>query len=199
VLKMTSTYPKARRVMDGYKRYVIAQSKANLTRGRTSRGKKSSHKVSGKLYKSLKGFVSSKMNRDIKGKFTGGSAMPSVTFEMAHYGKFLDEGVRGSKSNYIVNAKSPNKFRNGKKTVPVGPIRKWLKKKGLSQGLAFVIARSIYEKGIKKTGFFEKPFNKRYKVTMRAYHNAIADDIQKNFANQITNRLARSRMVKILK
>ena len=89
------------------------------------------------------------MNRSIKGRFTGGSAMPSLTFEMANYGKFLDEGVRGSKSNYIENRNSKNKFRNGKKSVPVGPIRTWCKKKGISEKLAFLIARSIYEKGIK--------------------------------------------------
>ena len=32
-LKNTSTYPRARRVMEAYKRYVIQQSRSNLTKG----------------------------------------------------------------------------------------------------------------------------------------------------------------------
>lgn len=178
----TTTYPRAKAVLQRWKTYVVNQAKSNLTRGK--------HKASGELHKSIKGFVNSKMNRDIKGKFTGGSTMPSITFEMLQYGKFLDEGVKGSKSSYPKSMLSPNKFRNGKKSVPVGPIRKWLNAKGLDQKLAFIISKSIYEKGIEKTGFFERAFDKRRKITFRAYHHAIADDIANNFANKITKKLA---------
>ena len=69
-LKNTSTYPKARRVMEAYKRYVVSQSKANLTKGRMVRGKKSSHKASGKLHGSIKGYITAKMNRSIKGRYS---------------------------------------------------------------------------------------------------------------------------------
>ena len=178
-LKNTSTYPKARKVMESYKRYVVSQSKANLTKGRMVRGKKSSHKSTGKLHGSIKGYVTAKMNRSIKGRFTGGSAMPSLTFEMANYGKFLDEGVRGSKSNYIENRNSKNKFRNGKKSVPVGPIRTWCKKKGISEKLAFLIARSIYEKGIKASHFFTKPLQK----TKQEYVERIPQGNSRRYSN----------------
>lgn len=182
MLKSTSTYPRAKLVLQTWKTYVVNQAKSNLTR--------SKKKASGALHKSIKGFVSSKMNRDLKGKFTGGSTMPSISFEMLQYGKFIDEGVRGSKSNYVENRTSPNKFRNGKKSVPVKAISAWLGRKGKDKKLAFIIARSIYEKGIKKTGFFEKALNKRYNVTMHKYHRAIATDIANNMANKITRKLA---------
>lgn len=195
-LKNTSTYPRARRVMNAYKRYVLQQAKSNLTKGRNVRGKKSSYKASGKLYSSLKGYVDGKMNRSIKGRFTGGSAMPSLTFEMADYGKFIDEGVKGSKSNYLENRNSKNKFRNGKTSVPTGEITKWCKKKGISEKLAFIIAKSIYEKGIKASHFFTKPLEKRNKSMWKAYHNAIADDIANNFANQIQKQLRKAQKLK---
>lgn len=196
-LKNTSTYPRARQVMDRYKKYVVAQSKANLTRGRMVNGQKQSYKATSSLYGSIKGYVNSKMNKGISGRFTGGSEMPSLTFEMNNYGKFIDEGVKGSKSNYIENRKSPNKFRGGKKSVPVTPIKDWCKKKGISEKLAFVIARSIYEKGIKASHFFTKPLEKRNKMYMKQYHKAIADDIANNFANQIAKKLKRAEQKKL--
>ena len=195
-LKNTSTYPKARRVLEKYKKYVVSQAKRNLSKGRMIRGKQSSYKSSGKLHGSIKGYVTAKMNRSIKGRFTGGSQMPSLTFEMVGYGKFIDEGVRGSKSNYLANRNSPNKFRNNKKSVPVGAIKKWCKKKGISDRLAFIIAKSIYEKGIKASHFFTKPLQKRNKSMWMEYHKAIADDIAVNFANKIEKQLRKAQKAK---
>lgn len=193
-LKNTSTYPRARRVLDSYKRYVVSQSKANLTKGRHVNGKKKSYKATSKLYSSLKGYVSSKMNRSLKGRFTGGSTMPELTFEMANYGKFIDEGVKGTKSNYIENRNSDNSFKSGKKSIPVKPIEKWCRARGISEKLAFVIARSIYQKGIKASHFFTKPLEKRSGSMWKAYHKAIADDIANNFANQIAKKIKASKL-----
>ena len=100
MLDNTSTYPRARRVLNGYKRYVVSQSKRNLSMGRMVRGERKSYKASSKLHKSIKGYITGKMNRSISGKFTGGSAMPGLTFEMASYGKFIDEGVK--KGTWVV-------------------------------------------------------------------------------------------------
>ena len=195
-LTNTSTYPRARRVLESYKRYVVSQSKSNLTKGRHVNGKRRSYKATSKLYSSLKGYVSSKMNRSLKGRFTGGSSMPELTFEMADYGKFIDEGVKGSKSNYIENRDSPNKFRGGKKSVPVKPIEKWCRARGISEKLAFVIARSIYQKGIKASHFFTKPLQKRNKSMWTSYHKAIADDIANNFANKIAKKIKANKLKK---
>ncbi len=179
--------------MEAYKRYVVSQSRANLSRG----GDNGSHSASGALYRSIKGKVSSRMNRGLKGRFTGGSEMPSLEFEMAIHGKFLDEGVKGSKSNYLENRDSKNKFRSGKKSVPLKPIRSWLKRKGLSEKLAFVIGRSIYQKGIKATKFFTKPLEKRNAIYMKSYNKAVADDIANNFANQIAKQLKKAQTNKL--
>lgn len=195
-IKNTSTYPRARRVLEKYKNYVIQQSRSNLTKGRMVNGARKSYKASSSLYKSLKGYVNSKMNRSLKGRFTGGSQMPSLTFEMNDYGKFVDEGVKGSKSNYIENSKSPYQFSGRKKSVPVKPIEEWCRKKGISEKLAFIIAKSIYEKGIKASHFFTKPLEKREKGVMRQYHKAIADDISNNFANQIARKIRQAQKIK---
>ena len=187
-IKNTTTYPRARKVMDSYRKYVVQQSRSNLTKG----GEHGSHSASGSLYKSIKGKVSSSMNRGLKGRFTGGSSLPSVEWEMKNYGKFLDEGVRGAKSNYIKNRNTKNKFKNKKTAVPVGPIKKWCRSKGISDKLAYAIARSVYNKGIEATNFFTKPLERRNKIYMKQYHKAVADDIANNFANQIAKQIKRS-------
>ena len=136
--------------------------------------------------------------RDLKGKFTGGSSMPSLDFEMKEYGKYIDLGVRGKKSNYTTNALSPFKFgRYGdKKAVPVAPIKAWCRQKGLPVKAAYAIAKSVYQKGIKRSMFFSKPFEKRYKPTMRLYHAAIADDMATNIANQLEKKLRQNKLKK---
>jgi hypothetical protein len=182
-LKFTSNYPKATNVLNQFKKYVLQQAKSNLS--------KEGHKASGKLYNSLKGDVKKTANRGLKGRFTGGSSMPSLDFEMEHYGKFIDLGVKGSRSSYITNALSPFKFGRGsdKKAVPVQPIKAWCRKKGLPVKASYAIAKSIYQKGIERSMFFSKPFNKRYKSTVKAYHVAIADDMATNIANQLAKRI----------
>jgi len=195
MLKFTSTYPKSTKVLEKFKKYVVRASKANLLRGKGGRfsGK------AGALHKSIKGTISKKFNRSLKGRFTGGTQMPSLSFSMLDYGKFVDEGVKGSKSSYIKNSKSPYKFSGSKKSVPVEPIKNWCNKRGISDKLAFVIARSIYEKGIERTEFFLKPFESRMDGMLHKYHSAIADDIADNFANQLRKKLNNNKLSKTKK
>ena len=195
MLKFTSTYPRSTKVFEDFKKYVVRASKGNLIRGKSGRfsGK------AGALHKSIKGTISKKFNRSLKGRFTGGSQMPSLSFSMLDYGKFVDEGVKGSKSSYIKNSKSPYRFSGRKKTVPVEPIKKWCNKRGISEKLAFVIAKSIYEKGIERTEFFLKPFESRLDGVLHKYHVAIADDIANNFANQLRKKLNKNKLSKTKK
>lgn len=181
MLKITTNYPKATRVLENFKKYVVSQSKRNLTMG--------GHKASGKLHSSIKGYVEKKMNRGMSGRFTGGSTMPSLTFSMLEYGKYIDEGVRGSKASPISARQSPYKFSGRFKSVPLKPITNWCKKKGIDTSLAYPIAKSVYEKGIKRSMFFLKPYNKRLKVTLNKYHSAAADDIARNMANQLEKKI----------
>jgi hypothetical protein len=84
---------------------------------------------------------------------------------------FVDKGVKGSKSS----AKAPNSPYSFKsKMPPVAVIAKWVKRRGLKgrdkegkfikdNTLAYLIARSIFQKGMKPSLFFTKPFEAGYK------------------------------------
>ena len=95
---------------------------------------------------------------------------------MEQYGEFVDLGVKGKTSS----SKAPNspfKFGtgSGRKGGLTQGIDKWVKLKGIQfkdkktgrflsyQSTAFLITRGIYNKGIKPTLFFTKPFEKGFK------------------------------------
>lgn len=131
--------------LEKYARYVIQQSRANLTR--------KGQKASGKLYQSL--------GYKIQGS--------KVKFESEEYGVYQDQGVRGAKSTYSESSKSP--FRYTSKMPPSRVFDKWTVKKGIAprdeqgrfinrKSLNYLIARSIYKKGIRATMFFTKPFER---------------------------------------
>lgn len=98
-----------------------------------------------------------------------------LSFYMKDYGKFQDRGVKG-KSSSLKSPNSPYKFGSGtgKKGGLTDGILKWVtarrfqfrdKKNGKFmsyKNTAFLISRSIYQKGIKETLFFTKPFNKAF-------------------------------------
>ena len=177
MLNITSTYPKATQVLEEYRRWVLAQSKANLSKGGNR----------GELHGSVRGYVRKKFNRSALGRFTGGTQLPSLEFTYNAYGDFLDKGVQGSESTK--NPESPYKFRNNKYRVPVKAIRKWVQKRGMQKGAEYAISRSIYKKGIEARRWFSKPLESRYNTYMRKYHIAVADDIQLNIANQLAKNL----------
>jgi hypothetical protein len=140
--------------LDSFKKYVIQQSRSNLTKG----GKN----VNKKLYNSIDGEAISSKNS------------LRLAFEMEDYGTFQDLGVKGKTSS----AKAPNspyKFGSGtgKKGGLTEGINKWVrarrfqfrdrKGKFLSfDSTAFLVTRSIYNKGIKPSFFFTKPFEKAF-------------------------------------
>ena len=141
--------------LDKFKKYVIQQSKSNLTKG----GKN----VSKSLYNSIKGEA---------------KAMPNsfyLNFEMEPYGQFLDKGVKGKNSSSKA-PNSPYKFGSGtgKKGGLTQGIDRWVRARRFQfrdketgkflsyESTAFMITRSIYSKGTKPTLFFTKPFNKYF-------------------------------------
>lgn len=134
-----------RKALDKYAKYVIQQSRSNLTR--------KGQKASGKLYQSL--------GYKIQGS--------KVKFESEEYGVYQDQGVKGAKSTYSESSKSP--FRYTSKMPPSRVFDKWSIKKGIAprdeqgrfinrKSLNYLIARSIYKKGIRATMFFTKPFER---------------------------------------
>lgn len=136
---------KFRKALDKYAKYVIQQSRSNLTKKKNNASKT--------LYNSLA--------YTIKGD--------KVSFLSEDYGQFIDKGVKGAKSTYPESSASPFKYTT--KQPPSSAFDKWSIKKGIAprdkqgrfvsrQSLNFLIARSIYKKGIKATLFFTKPFER---------------------------------------
>ena len=135
--------------LNRFAKYVIQQSKTNLTKG-----KKNSSKT---LYNSLDYDLNVSPNSF------------SMSFLMEDYGVFQDKGVSGIKKKY----NTPYSYTN--KMPPPSKMDKWIVRKGLKgvrgkdgkfisrKSLQFMIARSIYNNGIKPSLFFTKPFQKAFK------------------------------------
>jgi len=157
-----------------FKDYVIQQSKSNLTKGR--------HNFTKSLYNSIKG--------DSK-------AYPRsylLSFSMEEHGSYQDQGVRGKNSN-IKAPNSPFKFGTGtgKKGGLTTGIKKWVRAKRFQfknretgkfmsyDSTALLIARSIYNKGLKPTLFFTKPFNNAFKRLPEEMVKGLSMDVDRLF------------------
>jgi hypothetical protein len=135
-------------VLDRFIKHVVSQAKRNLT----TTGKNASKK----LYNSIQGEA---------------KAFPNsigIYFDMEDYGFFQDKGVSGIKKKYD----TPFSYKS--KMPPPSAFDKWTIRKGIAprgkggqfqtrKGLNFTIARSIFEKGIKPSLFFTKPFEAAFK------------------------------------
>jgi len=131
-----------------FAKYVISQSRANLTRSKKNSSKK--------LYDSLDYDLTVSKNSF------------GLEFVMEDYGIFQDVGVSGVKKKY----NTPYSYTD--KMPPPSKMDKWIVKKGIApkdkngkfikrKSLQFMIARSIYNNGIKPSLFFTKPFKKAFK------------------------------------
>jgi len=137
-------------VLEAFKDFVIQQARTRLSKGRKN--------VSKGLYNSLKGFVKTTPNAI------------EVSFEMDEYGMYQDKGVSGRQKKYD----TPYSFKS--KMPPIKPLAQWAKNrnirlrdekgqfaKGNYNTIGYLIARSIYNKGIKPSLFFTKPFEQGFK------------------------------------
>ena len=179
MLNLKTVYPRATGVLLKFLRQITHLSKASLARD--GRG-------GSKLAGSLRYYINKKFNRSLSGKLTGGSTMPSGAIEFNEYGKYLDEGVKGSRDSRR-GGNSPYKFSGRFKAVNVDAIRKWCQKKGIPTGAAYPIAKGIYEKGIKRSLWFTKHMKRKYPGFVNKYTDAVAHDIAVNYANQIEKML----------
>jgi|TARA_R110000824_G_scaffold107747_4_gene254281 hypothetical protein len=120
-----------------------------------------------------------------------------VQFTMTYYGKFVDKGVSGyqikrSFTNYQgQNVTAPgNGFRKGTKVIPIDPLVKWIKRRGLKGrdeksgryishvSLAFIIGRKIKREGIQGISFFQSPLGLAMKTFKDEVKRAVAQDIE---------------------
>ena len=159
--------------LNRFAKYVISQSRANLTRG-----KKNSSKD---LYNSLDSEV-----KVSKNSF-------ELSFLMEDYGVFQDKGVSGVKKKY----NTPYSYTS--KMPPPSKMDKWIVKKGIAprdkdgkfisrKSLQFMIARSIYNNGIKPSLFFTKPFEKAFKGLSKDLVEAYKLDVEQLMKNTINNK-----------
>jgi len=139
-----------------FRDYVIQQSRSNLTKGNKN--------VTKQLYNSIKGEVVTDKGFTIVG------------FSMDEHGQYQDKGVKGKTSS----AKAPNSpFKFGSGTGRKGGltqgINKWVRTRKFQfrdrrsgkflsyDSTAYLITRSVFQKGIKPSLFFTKPFEAGYK------------------------------------
>jgi hypothetical protein len=112
---------------------------------------------------------------------------------MAEYGMFVDEGVQGSKSSYLESRNSRFEYSGRFKSIPTAALDKWVIRRGIKgvrdekgrfikrDSLKYLIAKSIYEKGIRASLFFTKPFEKAFDNLPKELIDAYALDIDEFF------------------
>ena len=165
---MSANLQNTKESLNKFAKYVIQQSRSNLSKNKKN--------VSSDLYGSL--------GYDLKVNPNSFS----LEFYMADYGQFVDQGVSGIKRKY----NTPFSYTN--KKPPMQPLADWAKarrirlrdekgkyKKGNYKTIGFILQRSIYEKGIKPSLFFTKPFEK-------AFDN-LPDDLIKRFGLDLDDLL----------
>lgn len=158
--------------LDKFRKSVIQQAKSNLTRSNKSTSKR--------LYNSLKSDL-----KISKNSF-------QLDFSMEDYGEFQDKGVSGVKKKY------DTKFSYKDKQPPARALDKWIVKRGIAprdksgkfinrKSLQFLIARKIYNNGIKPSLFFTKPFENEYKKLSDNLIKAFGLDAEQFMAYILTN------------
>lgn len=133
-----------------FQKYVIQQARANLS-------------------KQKKNYTKSTYN-SLKSEIVTDKGFTLVNFMMNDYGYYQDEGVNGKLKKY------GSRFSYKDKMPPIKPLAEWAKsknirlrdqagkyKKGNYNTIGFLISRSIFNKGIKPSLFFTKPYEAGYK------------------------------------
>ncbi len=134
--------------LNAFRKHVITEARKNLTRNK--------HNSSKTLYNEMSSFLKVSANSFELG------------FEMPIYGQFQDQGVSGKKKKY----NTPFSYKT--KQPPSQVFEAWIKRKGIKgrdkqgrfithKSLSYLIARSVFNNGIKPSLFFTRPFELAYK------------------------------------
>jgi hypothetical protein len=160
------------RYLNSFGKYIIKQSRANLSRKKKNVSKELYNSLEFKVVKTTEGF--------------------SVQFFMADYGTFIDKGVSGTKkiNEYTTydgrKVESPYKYRS--KRPPMKAFDKWIIRRGIAprdeqgkfisrKSLQYLIANKIYTQGIQGISFFQRPLQLGLKDFYNEVGNAIKEDI----------------------
>lgn len=166
-------------ILKKFTKYVVSQAKSNLTRKKKN--------VKGNLYNSIKGDT-----------FVGKNSI-GVYFEMEDYGVFQDSGIKGKSSGQSLGTFKDGGFRFGSGSGGgslTESIKQWVRDRKFqfrnkdegSKGrflsydaTAFLITRSIWQKGIKPTRFFSKPFEDGIK--------RLPDEVVEKYGLDVENKI----------
>jgi hypothetical protein len=139
---------KTYKYLNDFAKYVIQQSRSNLSKGNKN--------VDKKLYNSL--------DKQIE---VGANSF-RLAFLMENYGEFQDKGVSGTQRKY----NTPFSYKS--KRPPLKPIQDWVTKRRFQfrnretgkfmsfKSTAYLVAGGILKNGIKPSLFFTKPFEKAF-------------------------------------
>jgi hypothetical protein len=145
-------------ILLSFAQYVVDASKENL---KNDVNKYGSNKAGGDLDNSLSYTFDKSQDQFL------------LDFLMEDYGVFVDKGVKGKTSTYPETKASLSQFQYGSGNFPKGGltegINEWMKKKRFQwrtkdgrfmsyESMSYIIARSIYNKGLKANLFFTTPF-----------------------------------------
>ena len=170
-------------VLDKYASLIVTGAKENLVKDVDKYG---GNKGGGDLYNSVAYDLRVEANVFL------------LDFLMEDYGKFVDEGVKGKTSTYPESMMSKFQYGTGtgRKDGLTDGVRGWLNKKKFQwrnkdvkgrrngtfmsyESMTYLIARSIYNKGLKANHFFTEPFEKYLKKLPKELGQSFALDIEK--------------------
>ena len=155
-----------KKALNKFAKYIVQQSKSNLTREKKN--------VTKNLYNSI----------DYRMNVYKDSI--DLLFSMEDYGAFQDLGVSGTKTKY----NTPYSYTT--KMPPSKAFSQWVVRKGLKgtrdkagkfikrKSLQYLVARGIFEHGIKPSLFFTKPFQRAFKYIPNELRDAFIFDIEQD-------------------
>ena len=140
---LDSTYD----ILDKFRKRVIAEARRNLTRMNKN--------------------ASKDLHSSLDSELSVGPNSFSLQFFMMEYGEYIDKGVSGKKKKY----NTPYSYTN--KMPPSRVFDKWVRQKGIqgrdkkgrfitNKSLTYLIARSVFNNGLKPSLFFTKPFEREF-------------------------------------
>jgi hypothetical protein len=182
---------KTRKYLESFGKYIVKQARTILTKKKKNVTKELYNSLDFEVVKTLFGY--------------------EVHFSMEDYGKFVDKGVSGKKQtrDYTTydGKKKPSPFRFGTGSSLIGKSKggmsgimsKWVKKKGFQwrdkktgkfmshKSMGYLIARSIYSKGIKGVAFYQRPLQLALPKFGVNLAKALADDLRLEIKNKTKN------------
>jgi len=187
---------KTKKALQDFARDVVDHAKKNLRKKRIRRNGKSYPLVSsGQLEKSV----------DDKLKVSPNSFQ--LEFMFADYGAFVDAGVDGKKTKYGKRKYGLKAFSYKTKMPPPKAFDKWVVKQGIAprgkkgqfkkrsiqsvgfkNSITFLIARSIFQHGMKPSYFFSEAFESAYKKFPQELIDKYALDVESFLDYTIPNK-----------